>query len=111
MLETGTHGNAADQRATASVVAASRDAGEILLARVDLTALFPEPAAAYVRARGGEIVTGRAVERIERQDLGELEVEVNGDQSGQGIDLFAVRDAVLVAGVDATTASLAVVSN
>jgi squalene-associated FAD-dependent desaturase len=51
---------------------ASREAGEILLARVDLSALLPEPAAAYVRARGGEVVTSRTVETIELQSDGVL---------------------------------------
>ena len=40
---------------------AGRAAGEMLLARSDLSSLFPEPAAKYVAARGGEILTGRAV--------------------------------------------------
>jgi squalene-associated FAD-dependent desaturase len=45
-------------------LAAERAAGDILLARVDLTALFPEPAADYVRARGGAVHTGRTVEAL-----------------------------------------------
>jgi squalene-associated FAD-dependent desaturase len=58
---------------------ASREAGDILLARVDLTALFPEPAAAYVRARGGEVVTGRTIDAIERQTAGVLLRSRDGD--------------------------------
>lgn len=51
---------------------AERAAGDILLARVDLSALFPEPAADYVRKRGGRIVTARTVETLERDDDGIL---------------------------------------
>ena len=36
-------------------------ASDLLLPRVDLSKLFPEPAADYVRARGGEIRTGSPV--------------------------------------------------
>jgi squalene-associated FAD-dependent desaturase len=43
----------------------SREAGDLLLAHVDLTALFPEPAGAYVCARGGEVVTGATVDGME----------------------------------------------
>lgn len=50
----------------------ARAAGDILLARVDLTALFPEPAADYVRRLGGRVVTGRRVEAIEHDGDGVL---------------------------------------
>ncbi len=36
---------------------ADRAGSDLLIARVDLSALFPEPAADYVRARGGEVLT------------------------------------------------------
>src|SRR5688572_29681393 len=49
---------------------AQRAAGDSLLARVDLTALFPEPAGAYVSARGGAVHTGRMVEALQTQDAG-----------------------------------------
>ncbi|RPJ48332.1 MAG: FAD-dependent oxidoreductase [Betaproteobacteria bacterium] len=47
---------------------AGRAASDLLLARVDLTALFPEPAAGYVRSRGGHVELGAAVERVTRDD-------------------------------------------
>jgi hydroxysqualene dehydroxylase len=47
----------------------SRPDSDLLLPRVDLSALFPEPAAEFVRSRGGRVLTGRRVARIEpRQD-------------------------------------------
>ena len=44
----------------------ARDASDLLIARSDLGRVFPEPAAQYVRARGGEILLGTPVRRIER---------------------------------------------
>jgi squalene-associated FAD-dependent desaturase len=43
---------------------AERSASEIMVAREDLTALFPEPAADYVRARGGEVRLGHTVDTL-----------------------------------------------
>lgn len=43
---------------------AARDASELVLARRDLSALFPEPAAEYVRSRGGEVRLSTTVERL-----------------------------------------------
>jgi squalene-associated FAD-dependent desaturase len=43
-----------------------RGASDLLLPRVDLTALFPEPAARHVASRGGAVHLGAAVRRIER---------------------------------------------
>jgi hydroxysqualene dehydroxylase len=42
----------------------ARDASDLLLPRADLSRLFPEPAAEFVRARGGQIFAGRAVRAI-----------------------------------------------
>ena len=47
---------------------AERAAGDILLARVDLTALFPGPAGDYVSARGGSVHTGRVVDALQSED-------------------------------------------
>jgi len=44
---------------------ADRAGSDLLIARVDLSALFPEPAADYVRARGGEVLTGRRVTAVD----------------------------------------------
>jgi len=43
---------------------ASRAASDLIFSRVDLTALFPEPAAAYVQQHGGTIETGTRVAAI-----------------------------------------------
>jgi squalene-associated FAD-dependent desaturase len=44
----------------------SRTASDFLIARTDLGKIFPEPAAEYVKARGGAIELGTPVRRIER---------------------------------------------
>ncbi len=49
---------------------AKRGASDLLLPRVDLSALFPEPAARYVEARGGHVLTGERVTAIDSDDGG-----------------------------------------
>lgn len=44
---------------------ARRAASGILLARIDLSSLFPEPAGEHVRNRGGKVLTGQTVEALE----------------------------------------------
>jgi squalene-associated FAD-dependent desaturase len=44
----------------------TREASDLLIARTDLGRLFPEPAAEYVKARGGAILLGALVRRIAR---------------------------------------------
>jgi squalene-associated FAD-dependent desaturase len=44
---------------------AARSDSDLVVPRIDLGALFPEPAAQYVRARGGEVRTAARVTRIE----------------------------------------------
>ena len=58
---------------------ATREASDLLLARVDLSALFPEPAAAYVRRNGGEVLTGRRVTAIDPVENGFM-VEADGQR-------------------------------
>ena len=66
------------QRASAQVflnvlrdsLGAGRAASDLLLARTDLTALFPKPAAEYVRACGSQVEVGAKVERITRDSEG-----------------------------------------
>src|SRR5262249_19508955 len=48
----------------------SREASDFLIARTDLGKVFPEPAAEYVRARGGEIRLGEPVRRLARMHGG-----------------------------------------
>ncbi len=72
------------QRASAQVflnvlrdsLGAGRAASDLLLARMDLSALFPKPAADYVRAHGGQIEAGAAVERV-TQDGGGFNLQVH----------------------------------
>jgi squalene-associated FAD-dependent desaturase len=45
-----------------------RRASDLLLPRVDLSRLFPEPAAGYVRAHGGAVLTGQRVTAIDPMD-------------------------------------------
>jgi len=40
------------------------EASDLLLPRVDLSRLFPEPASAYVKTQGGEVRTGAAVRAV-----------------------------------------------
>jgi predicted NAD/FAD-binding protein len=42
-------------------------ASDLLLPRTDLSALFPDPAAAYVTAQGGEVLTGQRVTGIDQE--------------------------------------------
>jgi squalene-associated FAD-dependent desaturase len=58
--------------------AARRDS-DILVARRDLTALFPQPAARYVRDRGGEILLGHTVGAL-ACDSGTFYVESRGSR-------------------------------
>lgn len=51
-------------------LAAQREASDMLLPRTDLTALFPDPAAAYVAARGGEILRNTPIRKISQEDNG-----------------------------------------
>jgi squalene-associated FAD-dependent desaturase len=46
-------------------LAGGRGASDLLLPRVDLSRLFPEPAAEFVRARGGEVRCGTAVRELD----------------------------------------------
>jgi squalene-associated FAD-dependent desaturase len=51
-------------------LAGARGADDLVLPRVDLSRLFPEPAAEFVRARGGEVRCGMTI-----KDLGSLRSE------------------------------------
>ena len=46
---------------------ADRVASDLLLPRTDLSALFPDPAAAYVTAQSGEVLTGQRVTGIDQE--------------------------------------------
>src|SRR5262249_25812099 len=49
---------------------AEREASDLLLPRTDLSALLPEPAAAYIAAHGGEVLTSNRVTAIDPVDGG-----------------------------------------
>lgn len=53
---------------------------DVLLARCDLSALFPEPAAHYLNAHGGTVLTGHTVSRITLHSGG-FDVEARGARS------------------------------
>ncbi|WP_295992298.1 hydroxysqualene dehydroxylase HpnE [Rugamonas sp.] len=57
---------------------ASRAASDMLLPRVDLSALFPAAAAEYVVQRGGRVLTGARVDALHRQDDGRWRLDVPG---------------------------------
>ncbi len=59
---------------------ATRAASDLLLARVDLSALFPEPAAVYVEKRGGTVRRAQRVTAID-QSGNEFEIEADGQRS------------------------------
>jgi hydroxysqualene dehydroxylase len=46
-------------------ISAERGASDLLLPRADLTALFPDPASAWVQARGGAVLAGQRVTAID----------------------------------------------
>lgn len=82
---------------------AGRAAGEMLLARSDLSALFPDPAAKYVCVKGGEVLMGRSVETIEESAEGVM-VRTRTEQRVHEHVICAVsphRTAALVAGIPA----------
>jgi predicted NAD/FAD-binding protein len=58
----------------------ARADSEIVLSRVDLSALFPDPAAEYVRSRGGEVALGTTVEQVREHD-GVFELTARGSDS------------------------------
>lgn len=48
----------------------SREASDLLLPRVDLSRLFPDPAADYVRAKGGAVRAGHRVTAMDESNAG-----------------------------------------
>lgn len=51
-------------------LADSSEASDLLIGRADLSRLFPDPAAEYVRARGGRMLTGSPVRTLIKDPLG-----------------------------------------
>lgn len=59
-------------------LAADAAGSDLIVARRDLAALFPEPAAEYVQARGGSVLTGHTVSNVERRN-GTFLVQARGE--------------------------------
>jgi squalene-associated FAD-dependent desaturase len=57
---------------------AGRSAADVLLARSDLSSLFPEPAAEHVRGTGGTVCTGMTVDSINVHH-GQLRISARGE--------------------------------
>jgi squalene-associated FAD-dependent desaturase len=60
-------------------LAAEREASDLLLARADFSALFPEPAEQFVRGRGGEVLRGTPIQTVHREPFG---FRLEGDGTG-----------------------------
>ena len=58
---------------------AAREASDLVLARVDLSALFPEPAASYIEQRGGTVLRSQRVTAIDPL-AGGFEIEAGGQR-------------------------------
>ncbi|MBI4192833.1 MAG: FAD-dependent oxidoreductase [Betaproteobacteria bacterium] len=58
---------------------AARGDSDLVLARIDLSALFPEPAAAWIARRGGSVLTARRVTAIDPVENG-FAVEADGQR-------------------------------
>jgi squalene-associated FAD-dependent desaturase len=61
-------------------LAARREASDLLIARTDFSALFPEPAERFILARGGELLRGCTIRSISRDPYG---FRLEGDLSGR----------------------------
>ncbi|MDR2239431.1 MAG: hydroxysqualene dehydroxylase HpnE [Zoogloeaceae bacterium] len=61
-------------------LAARREASDLLLPRVDFSALFPEPAERFVRERGGDVRRGAAIRSVIQHPDGFI---LTGDTSGR----------------------------
>lgn len=78
---------------------ARRSASDMLLPRVDLSALFPQHAAAHIERHGGQVVHGARVERLERAGRGwRLGMQSHGEPKA--------HDAVVLATAPAQAAAL-----
>ena len=105
--------NTPPERASAQVflnvlrdsLGARRKASDMLIPRADLSALFPEAAAAYVVRHGGAVHTGAKVSGLAPLPGGRWRVEASGNALGDG--WTGEFDAVILAhGAPATAALL-----
>jgi len=84
-----------------SLGANKRAASDMLLPRTDLTALFPESAANFIRSRGGSVLLGQTVRQLQRHEPGWRLAT-----SDQGTAENTYFDAVIVAASPVQTATL-----
>jgi squalene-associated FAD-dependent desaturase len=92
---------------------ASRADSDILLARCDLSALFPDPAAQFVRRHGGEILIGHTVSTVAGKEGG-FEVRARGETRHFKQVICALsphRMASVVAGLPELTDALRMVAS
>jgi squalene-associated FAD-dependent desaturase len=83
--------NTAPERASARVflnvlrdsLGARRSASDMLLPKVDLSALFPERAAEFIARRGGTICTGAKVDFLSRTGNGDWHLTLHGNAAGE----------------------------
>ncbi|MDO8702855.1 MAG: hydroxysqualene dehydroxylase HpnE [Undibacterium sp.] len=69
---------------------AHRAASDMLLPRVDLSALLPEAAAAFITQRGGEILTGLSVKKLTQHSDQSWELESNAGNQATNVKWDAV---------------------
>lgn len=86
---------------------AGREASDLLIARTDLSALFAEPAAEYVRKHGGTVELNTPVERVTQQGTGfALQIRGTARQFDQVICAVAPhRAAALLADIPSLAAA------
>ncbi|MDC8756715.1 hydroxysqualene dehydroxylase HpnE [Janthinobacterium fluminis] len=86
--------NTPPERASAQVflsvlrdsLGAKRAASDMLLPKVDLSALFPDAAAAFAVRHGASVLTGATVTGLRQLDGGRWQVEARGEAAGGAFD-------------------------
>ena len=73
-------------------LASTREASDLILPCVDLSALFPEPAADWLTARGGEVQLGARIGRIECVDTEGAKRWAIGKSDTSGLSALAGSD-------------------
>ncbi|WP_269532491.1 hydroxysqualene dehydroxylase HpnE [Chitinimonas sp. BJYL2] len=92
-------------------LAARRDASDMLLPKVDLSALFPEAAARYIEQGGGQVHTGRMVRQLTRGSDGWRVDQDDTAYTHLVIALPPHRLAMLADGIDALTPAVTQIAN
>ena len=90
---------------------AGRAGSDLLISRLDLSALFPEPAADFVRAHGGEVLTSHRVTALD-PSVGGFQVTAGAGTRAYSHVICALpphQVAAFLAGISALTETLAAV--